>query len=222
MSRLIKSRGYLMKSLVFVLTFGLISLGTIGGCNDGSMMSFVDVHRTGQTTSHAPGDDGDFQSGVAPPEQRFTDNGDGTITDNLTGFIWTKDTACFEDAPWEETIEGAANVGEGDCGLTDGSQPGDWKVANLRELQTLLHYENSPLLPDDHPFTGVTSESTMWSSNTNPSDSDMAYFVDFGNGEVLLQPKTDTAGCALILILTVVAITTAECPGQLTGGPCPN
>ncbi|TFG75692.1 MAG: pentapeptide repeat-containing protein [Thermodesulfobacteriales bacterium] len=34
MSRLLKSRGYFMKSLGFVLLFGFISLGAIGGCSD--------------------------------------------------------------------------------------------------------------------------------------------------------------------------------------------
>jgi len=34
MSRLLKSRDYLMKCLGFVLLFGFISLGTIGGCNN--------------------------------------------------------------------------------------------------------------------------------------------------------------------------------------------
>jgi hypothetical protein len=33
MSRLLKSRGYFMKSLGFVLLLGFISLGAIGGCN---------------------------------------------------------------------------------------------------------------------------------------------------------------------------------------------
>ena len=34
MSRLLKSQGYLMKCLLFVLLFGFISLGAIGGCNN--------------------------------------------------------------------------------------------------------------------------------------------------------------------------------------------
>ena len=33
MNRLLKSQNYLMKCLGFVLLFGFISLGTIGGCN---------------------------------------------------------------------------------------------------------------------------------------------------------------------------------------------
>ncbi|MCW9078616.1 MAG: hypothetical protein OQK74_05525, partial [Gammaproteobacteria bacterium] len=42
------------------------------------------VAKTGQTSSWAPGDDGDLEKGVAWPSPRFTDNLDGTVTDNLT------------------------------------------------------------------------------------------------------------------------------------------
>ena len=53
------------------------------------------VPKSGQTSSNATGDDGDLQRGVAWPDPRFTDNGDGTVTDNLTGLIWLKNANCF-------------------------------------------------------------------------------------------------------------------------------
>jgi len=37
------------------------------------------------------GQDGELRAGVAWPNPRFTDNGDLTMRDNLTGLIWTKD-----------------------------------------------------------------------------------------------------------------------------------
>jgi len=43
------------------------------------------VPKTGQTTSYASGDDGDLELGTAWPSPRFTDHGNGTVTDNLTG-----------------------------------------------------------------------------------------------------------------------------------------
>jgi len=52
------------------------------------------VPKTGQTTSYATGDDGDLEKGVAWPSPRFTDNSDGTVTDNLTGLIWLKNANC--------------------------------------------------------------------------------------------------------------------------------
>jgi hypothetical protein len=42
------------------------------------------VEKTGQITSYREGDDGDLQIGVASPNPRFTDNGDGTQTEHLT------------------------------------------------------------------------------------------------------------------------------------------
>jgi hypothetical protein len=44
------------------------------------------VPQTGQTTSYAAGDDGAIQAGVPWPSPRFTDHGNGTVRDNLTGF----------------------------------------------------------------------------------------------------------------------------------------
>jgi hypothetical protein len=42
------------------------------------------VPKTGQTTSYADGNDGDLEKGVAWLDPRFSDNLDGTVTDNLT------------------------------------------------------------------------------------------------------------------------------------------
>jgi len=199
MNRLLKSRDYLI-----VLLFGFISLGAIGGCNSASSSgqsavdTFLGIHQTGQTTSHAPGDDGELQEGVVPPEPRFTDNDNGTITDNLTGFLWTRDAGCVEDATWEETLEGASTIGDGDCGLTDGSEPGSWRVANIRELHSLVDYGNSPSLPPGHPFLGIDDETALWSSTSVVSNINNAYIVVLGNGEVIILSKGMAAGCMLI------------------------
>ena len=45
---------------------------------------------TGQTSQVTPGDDGDLEKGTAWPVPRFTNNGDGTVTDHLTGLIWQR------------------------------------------------------------------------------------------------------------------------------------
>lgn len=62
------------------------------------------VERTGQTTSYAAGDDGDLQRGAIWPNPRFTDNGNGTVTDNLTGLIWLKDANCFGKRFWADAL----------------------------------------------------------------------------------------------------------------------
>ena len=54
------------------------------------------VPKTGQTTSYDTGDDGEYQKGFEWPVPRFTDNENGTVTDNLTGLIWLKNANCSQ------------------------------------------------------------------------------------------------------------------------------
>ena len=53
------------------------------------------VPQTGQTSMNTLFDDGYYQKGMVWPAPRFTDNSDGTVTDNLTGLIWLKDANCM-------------------------------------------------------------------------------------------------------------------------------
>ena len=57
---------------------------------DGTQAGTVNLPKTGQKTSYATGDDGALRKGVSWASPRFTDNGDGTVTDNLTGLVWLK------------------------------------------------------------------------------------------------------------------------------------
>jgi hypothetical protein len=128
------------------------------------------VPKTGQTESVLPGDDGDLQMGVTWPDPRFTDNGDGTVTDNLTGLIWLQSAKCWANQAWSSAIDASNNLADGQCGLVDGSNPGDWRLPNLRELLSLIDYGNAgPALPSGHPFTGVRA-SFYWTSTTVTTD----------------------------------------------------
>ncbi len=55
----------------------------------------VNLASTGQVTSYAAGDDGGFQAGEPWPSPRFIDNGDGTVTDQLTGLMWLQNANIF-------------------------------------------------------------------------------------------------------------------------------
>ena len=118
------------------------------------------VEKTGQTSSYNLGDDGDLEKGVAWPNPRFTDNGDGTVTDNLTGLIWLRDANCSVfNAPrsWEDALNIIVpQLEDGFCQLMDGSIPGDWRLPSVKELQSLIDFgEANPPLPSGHPFTNV-------------------------------------------------------------------
>jgi hypothetical protein len=137
------------------------------------------VRRTGQTTCWdssgttidcaGTGQDGECQSGVDWPASRFTDNGDGTVTDNLTGLIWLKNADCPNATrDWSTALSDVAQLNtdgtmnSNDCGDTSngGSHQTDWRLPNILELESLVDYEESaPPLPSDHPFTSVVNNS---------------------------------------------------------------
>jgi len=41
---------------------------------------------------------------------RFTDNGDGTVTDNLTALIWLKNADCFGTRVWADALSDCNNL----------------------------------------------------------------------------------------------------------------
>ena len=93
--------------------------------------------KTGQTTAYGTGSDGDLQKGRS---RSYTDNGDGTITDNTTGLMWEKKdqsggthdwsnaytwsapstfTTNFMDGTITTTFLASPNSGSGFAGYTD-------------------------------------------------------------------------------------------------------
>ncbi len=151
------------------------------------------VPQTGQTTSYASGDDGDLEKGVAWPNPRFTDNSDGTVTDNLTGLIWLKNANAFGFRGWATALTDCATLNSGEAGLSDGSVEGDWRLPNIRELQSLIDYGRyNPALPSGHPFTGVQS-GYYWSSSTVAVNTVFAWSVALDGGYVSngYKPSTD-------------------------------
>jgi hypothetical protein len=150
------------------------------------------VAKTGQSTSYATGDDGELKKGVAWPTPRFKDNGNGTVTDNLTGLIWTKHASCFGLRTWSEALSDCNTLASGGCELTDGSSPGDWRLPNIRELHSLIDFgEYNPALPSGHPFTNVQSFG-YWSSTTYALSTNNAWLVDFYYGYVYDYGKSSS------------------------------
>ena len=126
-------------------------------------------------------------------DPRFTDNGNGTVTDNMTGLIWLKNAGCFEDDyyKWDEALSIANALGNGSCGLSDGSMAGDWRLPNVRELHSLIDYGASdPALPSGHPFTGVM-DYYYWSSTSYGSGLSAAWDVYLRNGLVDVHLQTE-------------------------------
>lgn len=138
------------------------------------------------------GQDGELQAGVDWPAPRFTDNGDGTVTDNLTGLIWLQEAECFSAIAWDLALAAANNLADAACGLTDGSIAGDWRLPNIKELLSLVDYgEFNPALPSAHPFTNVQrGGSPYWTSTTAVGGVADAWALNLNNGNDGLVNKT--------------------------------
>lgn len=170
------------------------------------------VAKTGQTQSYHVKDDGALQTGVAAPDPRFVDNGDGTVTDRLTGLIWLQETHCTRyypldfsgqyPRPWTSAIAACNGLRSGYCGLADGSEAGDWRMPNVRELASLLDYgRHHPALPPSFPRSdsaAVYTLDTIWTSTTydivtgNPAGD--AWYIDFFNGNDGFRDKEQVNG----------------------------
>jgi hypothetical protein len=161
-------------------------------------------------TANCPaGQDGDYELGIDPAivptwgttgaystpawtGVRFTDNGDGTVTDNLTALIWLKNAHCWQDQHWGEALTDANALADGHCGLTDGSSAGDWRLPNVNELHSLIDLtQSNPALPSGHPFAGVLLEG-YWSSTSSPGwNGFAAVVVSLTDGDVNNQGKAN-------------------------------
>ncbi len=149
------------------------------------------------------GQDGDLQFGAT---LSYTDNGDGTITDNNTGLMWEKlsDDGSIHDKDTSYTWANAfavkiatLNAGGGFAGHTD------WRLPNMKELQSIVDYQiaypgptvnpvfNTGCVPSATVLTGsCTLSNYYWSSSSYVFTPHNAWIVYFDSGNVNANYKT--------------------------------
>ncbi len=164
---------------------------------DGNATGAVTLARTGQSFSYAAGDDGYHQKGAAWPNPRFNDNGNGTVTDNLTRLVWMKDTNCLDAVgvvkrnrstdysvlKFTDTLKWVGALSTGVCGLADGSRGGDWRLPNRQEMQSLLDYSRfKPPLPSGHPFANIRPMGSWTSTALDCDSTGVIWFIHLDAG----------------------------------------
>ena len=143
------------------------------------------IFQTGQKRTLMATDDGDLRVGKPWPEPRFIDHGDGTVTDRVSGLMWTRHAdKANGKVDWEQAISGA-----GTC--TDGGHD-DWRLPNRNELASLIDLgKYNPALPEGHPFTGV-QPSYYWTSTTPANNEDHGWLIHLYIGFVAHDDKAGT------------------------------
>ncbi len=134
-------------------------------------------------------------------DYRYIDNGDGTVTDTRTGLIWLKNANCFKRQNWETAKQSAAKLAHGQCGLSDGSKAGDWRLPTKDELSAMVDkkYEDPALSnatgtnkwKEGNAFSDVQA-GVYWSSTTYASNASIAWDVYLGSGSVNTGYKSGT------------------------------
>ncbi|MCP4699676.1 MAG: DUF1566 domain-containing protein, partial [Gammaproteobacteria bacterium] len=186
-----------------VTVFGVAGTHSLAAmAKSGQIQCYDQATDNGETCVDAEhkGQDGFHQKGTSTAS-RFTTPfaSNGTVTDNLTGLIWLKNANCAAGfMTWWAALDfaytlydGSTGHNGGDCGLSDGSSAGDWRLPNVKELQSLIDFSNiNPALPAGHPFSGI--QGNYWSSTSHADSMDKAaWLVTPNSGYVsyLMKPS---------------------------------
>jgi len=117
----------------------------------------------------------------------FTDNLDGTVTDNATGLMWQQ-----EDDNQARNWESALAY----CEDRDLGGHVDWRLPDVKELRSIVDNTRYDPAIDTTAFPG-TNPDWYWSSSTSAYGPYYAWGVSFGNGNVYyyLKVYTDYVRC---------------------------
>lgn len=133
---------------------------------------------TGQKNSYTNtfGEDNDYN--IYPPY--YIDNGDGTITDTITGLMWQKTDG------GEMVIENAILY----CDTLTLAGYSDWRLPNVKEAFSILNMQYANPSLDTKVFTTSAAE-YWWTSDRQFSDTTKIWVTNAGGG-VGNHPKNET------------------------------
>ena len=143
-----------------------------------------------------------FVNTAAHSQQRFTDNGDGTITDHRLGLMWAR-ADNQRDIDWEQATAFVKNK----FGTTIGKQYDNWRLPTLEELQSLYvqnpnfkgHITECGLLVKIVPQIRLSCV-LIWASDV-ALGSHTAF--NFNIGDSFSVPSFDVSGCRALPVRTI-------------------
>jgi len=98
----------------------------------------------------------------------------GTLT--INGLVWLKDAGCLGWENWDYAMSRPKSLAHGQCGLSDNSKAGDWRLPTVEELRDVYPYKEQ--------FMAVQT-GEYWSSSIPAGNAADAWIVHMSNGNVL-------------------------------------
>jgi len=117
-----------------------------------------------------------------PPEvdpSDYKDNGDATITDNVTGLMWQADSSSTH-MTWEAARQY--------CPMATTGKHSDWRLPTRIELLSLVNYAKQSGGPAIAYI--FNTRSGHWSSSSYAGSSSLAWYVSFAEGYSSSYDKT--------------------------------
>ena len=160
------------------------------------------IWKTGQITCYdasgnsidcsGTGQDGETQTGAEWPLQRFVDNADGTVTDNLTGLMWLKDANCFGAMQWQNALSTVINFNTNPLNYSCQDYTNsysDWRLPNRKESFSLSDFSQySPAVPSANPFVNIQGFANFyWTSTTHAYDKAYAWVRSQYGGQIIAE-----------------------------------
>ncbi len=117
------------------------------------------------------------------PASRFTDNGDGTVTDKSTGLQWQR---CSQGQAWSSgTCAGTATAHAWQAALqlaeaVSYAGQSDWRLPNIKELASIVEQACYSPAIDLAVFPGTPS-SYFWSSSYYMANDALDVYFSYGS-----------------------------------------
>jgi hypothetical protein len=113
----------------------------------------------------------------------FIDNGNGTVTDTITGLIWQKNESTAT-LTWENSLSYCNNLS-----LSDET---DWRLPDIRELQSIIN-DNRYMPALDNVFLVNNTAGRRWSSSSLNDRPSLAWTVNIASGGAIKDYKYNSA-----------------------------
>ncbi len=109
----------------------------------------------------------------------FSNNGDGTVSDLATGLTWQQTNGEQSSGDYQFNWEEALSY----CESLSLASDSDWRLPNIKELQSIVDYTSTDPALDTSVFTFNQAPNTgpfFWSSTTHGDNTSSADYMCFG------------------------------------------